>query len=868
MRLTRLRPLTAFNVLLLALGLFGLPTRASALELLCDSAVTNCRTQLLNMINAETEEIDVGMWFMEDARFSNSIVSRFNAGVKVRILMDPRANVGHPVNEQIMLQLKNAGIPMRKRIASGIEHWKAMIFAKQGSVYFGSANFSSDAFVPVTPYVNYVDETVYYTDDPSVVNSFKTKFDDAWVDNTSYATYGNVTDQSRHFPTYAIDPELNFPPGQDFSNRSVGRYNNEMQKIDVIMYRITDQRHTNAMINARARGVPIRMIVDPTEYRNTARQWDSWNVDRLYMAGIDMRITIHDGINHGKLTLLYGQGMTIFGSSNWTSASANSQHEHNYFTTKTNIFSWFVNYFERRWDNSAPNGVAETAPFVPLPPEKPVNISIANAATGVPTTSQKLVWHGGWFAHIYDVYFGTSPDPPLFAANLELGPSQSTTQHQQFTLPTLAAGTTYYWKIVSKTMALQEKVGSTWSFTTAGTAPPPPAGATTVVLWTAGIPSGNVHGNWTRIADATAAGGAALQNPDAGKTKIAPALASPANYFEATFSALGNVPYHVWIRMRAQNNSLSNDSVHAQFNDSVDSLRTATMRIGTASSAEFVLQDGPSGSPDHGWGWTENGWGSLGPNIYFAADGTHTIRIQQREDGAIIDQIVISPYDYLSSPPGARQDDATILTGAGGGGEPPPPPPPPPPSDTIVLWTANAAAAAIHGNWQSLSDATAAGGKGLWNPDAGAIKIAPALAAPPNHFEMTFNADAGRPYHVWVRMRAQNNSLANDSVHLQYDDSVNATGGAIARIGTTTSTEYVLQDGPSGAPDHGWGWTENGWGSLGPHIYFATTGAHTIRVQQREDGPVIDQIVISPDTYLTASPGSRLDDGTILPASQ
>ncbi len=77
----------------------------------------------------------------------------------------------------------------------------------------------------------------------------------------------------------------------------------------------------------------------------------------------------------------------------------------------------------------------------------------------------------------------------------------------------------------------------------------------------------------------------------------------------------------------------------------------------------------------------------------------------------------------------------------------------------------------------------------------------------------------------------------------------------------------VLQDGSTGPAPHGWGWTENGWGSLGTHVYFAATGTHTVRVQQREDGAIIDQIVISPDTFLTTPPGWRLDDMTILQAS-
>ena len=46
--------------------------------------------------------------------------------------------------------------------------------------------------------------------------------------------------------------------------------------------------------------------------------------------------------------------------------------------------------------------------------------------------------------------------------------------------------------------------------------------------------------------------------------------------------------------------------------------------------------------------------------MYFTA-GTQTIRIQQREDGLAIDQIVLSPDTYLTSPPGPTKNDTTIL---------------------------------------------------------------------------------------------------------------------------------------------------------------------------------------------------------------
>jgi regulation of enolase protein 1 (concanavalin A-like superfamily)/HKD family nuclease len=431
----------------------------------------------LNLIKAETTEIDVGLWFMEDARYSSLLVQKWQSGVKIRVLMDPRVYPQDAEDQQIMSQLQAAGIPMRKRVASGIEHWKAMIFAHQSTVYFGSANFSANAFIYSQPYVNYVDETVYFTNDATVVNSFMTKFDDAWVDTTNYATYANPpATLVRSYPVMSIDPELNFPPGQDYANRSVSRYNAETQKIDAMMFRITDQRHTNAIIAAKNRGVAVRLIVDPGEYRNRDRIWDAWNVDRLYAAGIPIRITTHQGENHGKLVMLYGQGLTIFGSSNWSTASADSQHEHNYFTTKNAIFDWFVTYFNRRWNNSNPVGAKETGPFTPIAPGTPTYQTPASSATGVATSGVKLVWDGGAWAHIYDIYFGTSSNPPLFLANQNLGPddpAKSPKQLQSVPLPTLSAATTYYWKIVSKTMANVSKTGPIWSFTTTGTVSSP-----------------------------------------------------------------------------------------------------------------------------------------------------------------------------------------------------------------------------------------------------------------------------------------------------------------------------------------------------------------------------------------------------------
>lgn len=53
-----------------------------------------------------------------------------------------------------------------------------------------------------------------------------------------------------------------------------------------------------------------------------------------------------------------------------------------------------------------------------------------------------------------------------------------------------------------------------------------------------------------------------------------------------------------------------------------------------------------------------------------------------------------------------------------------------PPSRTVVLHAADVPAEHIPRNWVRSDDASAADGVALWNPDAGAGKIAPALTAP------------------------------------------------------------------------------------------------------------------------------------------
>ena len=169
--------------------------------------------------------------------------------------------------------------------------------------------------------------------------------------------------------------------------------------------------------------------------------------------------------------------------------------------------------------------------------------------------------------------------------------------------------------------------------------------------------------------------------------------------------------------------------------------------------------------------------------------------------------------------------------------------------------------AVMVGDYRIDRDRTAADGQSLWNPDRRAATKLSASAAPATYAEFEFYAEAGRPYHIWLRSRAQRNDDANDSAFLQFSHV------AGAEIGTTSSLTYQLGDAP-GAALSKWGWQDNGLGTapgqIGEHIVFTRSGLQRLRIQPREDGLSIDQIVISPNRFLLVPPGPLTDDATII----
>jgi hypothetical protein len=100
---------------------------------------------------------------------------------------------------------------------------------------------------------------------------------------------------------------------------------------------------------------------------------------------------------------------------------------------------------------------------------------------------------------------------------------------------------------------------------------------------------------------------------------------------------------------------------------------------------------------------------------------------------------------------------------------------------------------------------------------------------------------------------------------VQFSDA-RVNGAPIYPLNTTSALDVNLATDAAAGSLNRWGW-QNGayWLSQPATVTFAANGTHTLRIQLREDGVQLDQIVLSPTTFLNTRPGSLTNDSTIVP---
>jgi hypothetical protein len=165
----------------------------------------------------------------------------------------------------------------------------------------------------------------------------------------------------------------------------------------------------------------------------------------------------------------------------------------------------------------------------------------------------------------------------------------------------------------------------------------------------------NLKGNWTRVADASAAGGQMMSSANIGWSAATAPLAAPFHSFDFTFNAAANTPYHIWLRSARSTTRNTTIRVRAA-SDTSDVNDAARARIGTADALLVNLATGQCVTSSAGDGRMAC-WFGQATTVKFASTGTHAAH-PDAEDG--FSSSVVSLTWLLNSPGSVTSDNKII----------------------------------------------------------------------------------------------------------------------------------------------------------------------------------------------------------------
>ena len=136
-----------------------------------------------------------------------------------------------------------------------------------------------------------------------------------------------------------------FSPNGGISARIVQEIEEATTSIDIAMYEFTRTEIGEALVDAKNRGVSVRVIMDSSEASETGSQ-----LSRLASAGIALKQMngTGGGIMHNKYAIIDGR-LLVTGSYNWTTAAEDDNNENALFLRDPPVIAAYQANFNTLW---------------------------------------------------------------------------------------------------------------------------------------------------------------------------------------------------------------------------------------------------------------------------------------------------------------------------------------------------------------------------------------------------------------------------------------------------------------------------------------------------------------------------------------
>jgi len=161
------------------------------------------------------------------------------------------------------------------------------------------------------------------------------------ITTTLYATYTTTATE-----TVRDVEAVCFSRAERCDDLLTGLIRGAKDRIYVAIYSFTSDRLAEALIEARRRGVDVRVVMERREANVTGSEYP-----RLLGAGVEVRLDANPGLMHHKFMVIDGE-IVVTGSYNWSAAAEERNDENLVVIRDRGVAGAFEREFERIWSQS------------------------------------------------------------------------------------------------------------------------------------------------------------------------------------------------------------------------------------------------------------------------------------------------------------------------------------------------------------------------------------------------------------------------------------------------------------------------------------------------------------------------------------
>lgn len=285
--------------------------------------------EILSNINKATSTIDMAIYgYSRVPEIETALENAKNRGVKIRLVYDLDAN-GKNIYENTDRITKL--IPQnRSDVANEIMHNKFYIFDDKVLIT-GSANLSH------TDMSGFNSNSIVVINSPTVAGIYKQEFEQMFAGKFHLDKGSNVKEK--------CDLEIYFSPqDKSITNAVLPLIRDARKYIYIPTFVLTEKRVTEELINARKRGVDVKIIIDAL---NASGKHSKHQI--LRENGVLVKTENYAGKMHSK-SMIVDDEYVILGSMNFSYSGENKNDENLVVIKDSDLAKFYKKFFLYQWN--------------------------------------------------------------------------------------------------------------------------------------------------------------------------------------------------------------------------------------------------------------------------------------------------------------------------------------------------------------------------------------------------------------------------------------------------------------------------------------------------------------------------------------